>query len=305
MELNSWLEASKNWINKDREKISMLKQKARVKWDVEGDENSKYFHSIIKRRNNKNNIRGLMANGTWSEGPTKIKDEMFKYYNNMFMKDGRERPKFRNCNIARIDEEDATNLEIPFSEAEAIQWFWEQAEITRGLNASFVTLIPKVTDPIGLGDFRPISLIGCYYKIIAKILAEMVKKIIDKVIGEAQNAFIGGLYILDGVLIANETMDYIKKKKIQGMIFKLDFEKAYDQLRWCFEEVSGLGVNLKKSCLYGICVEGERVEAMARFMKCSVGESPFMYLGLPVGTNMSRIGAWRTVIEKFKKRLSE
>nr|GEY96340.1 reverse transcriptase domain-containing protein [Tanacetum cinerariifolium] len=59
----------------------------------------------------------------------------------------------------------------------------------------------------------------------------------------------------------------------------------------CFEEVSGLGVNLKKSCLYGIGVEGERVEAMARFMKCSVGESPFTFLGLPVGTNMRRIGA--------------
>ncbi|GJQ97360.1 putative RNA-directed DNA polymerase, eukaryota, reverse transcriptase zinc-binding domain protein [Tanacetum coccineum] len=73
----------------------------------------------------------------------------------------------------------------------------------------------------------------------------------------------------------------------------------------CFEEVSGVGINLRKSCLYGIGVEGERVDAMARFMKCSVGEFPFTYLGLPVGTNMRRIGAWRKVIEKFKNRLSD
>ncbi|GJR31069.1 retrotransposon protein, putative, ty1-copia subclass [Tanacetum coccineum] len=77
-------------------------------------------------------------------------------------------------------------------------------EISRGCNASFVTMIPKVADPIGLGDYRPISLIGCYYKIIAKMLAERVKRVVGDVVGEVQNAFIKGRYILDGVLIANQ-----------------------------------------------------------------------------------------------------
>ncbi|GJT26605.1 RNA-directed DNA polymerase, eukaryota, partial [Tanacetum coccineum] len=96
---------------------------------------------------------------------------------------------------------------------EAVRWFWDKGELSKGCNASFVTLIPKVVDPMGLGDFRPISLIGSYYKIIAKLLAERVKKIVEDVIGEPQNAFIKGRYILDGVLIANETMEYLKKKK--------------------------------------------------------------------------------------------
>lgn len=43
--------------------------------------------------------------------------------------------------------------------------------------------------PIGLGDFRPISLIGSYYKIIAKLLAERLKKVVGKLVGEVQNAF--------------------------------------------------------------------------------------------------------------------
>lgn len=91
-----------------------------------------------------------------------------------------------------------------------------------------MALIPKVNDPIVLGDFRPISLIGRFYKIVAKILAELVKKVVGKLIGEAQNAFIGGRFILDGVLISNETVSFMKKSKKMCLVFKVDFEKAYD-----------------------------------------------------------------------------
>ncbi|GKF38783.1 cysteine-rich receptor-like protein kinase, partial [Tanacetum coccineum] len=91
-----------------------------------------------------------------------------------------------------------------------------------------------VADPIGLGDFRPISLIGCYYKIIVKLLAERVKRVVGTVVGDVHNAFIKGRYILDGILIANEMVDYLKKSKEKGLIFKVDFEKAYDSLNWRF-----------------------------------------------------------------------
>ncbi|GJX34178.1 sodium/calcium exchanger NCL2-like protein [Tanacetum coccineum] len=95
-----------------------------------------------------------------------------------------------------------------------------RSEISRGCNASFVTIIPKVADPIGLGDFRPIILIGCYYKIISKILAERIKKVVGTVVRDAQNKFIKDRYILDGILIANESIEYMKKSKEKGLIFK-------------------------------------------------------------------------------------
>ncbi|XP_071713233.1 uncharacterized protein [Rutidosis leptorrhynchoides] len=59
---------------------------------------------------------------------------------------------------------------------EAIHSFWETREISKGCNASFITLIPKKVDPLWLNDFRPISLIGSYYKIVAKLLANRLKK---------------------------------------------------------------------------------------------------------------------------------
>ncbi|GKA22184.1 cysteine-rich receptor-like protein kinase [Tanacetum coccineum] len=49
-----------------------------------------------------------------------------------------------------------------------------------------------------------------------------------------QNAFIKGRFILDGILIANETVEYIKRKKDKGLIFKVNFEKAYDSINWAF-----------------------------------------------------------------------
>ncbi|GKC04705.1 reverse transcriptase domain, reverse transcriptase zinc-binding domain protein [Tanacetum coccineum] len=73
----------------------------------------------------------------------------------------------------------------------------------------------------------------------------------------------------------------------------------------CFEEVSGLRVNFKKSKIYGIRVnEGEMMD-MARWMGCNIGEFPFTYLVLPIGENMRHVNAWIHVVEKFKKRLSD
>ncbi|GJR99661.1 cysteine-rich receptor-like protein kinase [Tanacetum coccineum] len=61
-----------------------------------------------------------------------------------------------------------------------------------------------------------------------------MKKVINKVIGEEQNAFIQGRYILDGRLIANETCDYLKKEKKKAFLLNDNFEKSYDNVNWNF-----------------------------------------------------------------------
>ncbi|GJY61339.1 hypothetical protein Tco_0461996 [Tanacetum coccineum] len=71
------------------------------------------------------------------------------------------------------------------------------------------------------------------------------------------------------------------------------------------QEVSGLRVNYNKSKLYGVGVSDSELRDMARWMRCSVGDFPFTYLGLLIGDNMRRVGAWNSVIEKFKSRLAE
>jgi len=64
----------------------------------------------------------------------------------------------------------------------AIQEFFTSGSFPKGCNASFIALIPKVVSPKLVKDFRPISLIGCQYKITGKILANKLARVIDSLI---------------------------------------------------------------------------------------------------------------------------
>ncbi|GKD00366.1 RNA-directed DNA polymerase, eukaryota, reverse transcriptase zinc-binding domain protein [Tanacetum coccineum] len=108
--------------------------------------------------------------------------------------------------------------------------FHGSPHIPRDCNSSFITLVPKVDDPITIGDFRPISLTGCQYKIIAKVLANRLATVIPLVIGEVQMAFLKGRQITDGPLLVNKIVSWAKKRKKKLLLFKLDFEKAFDSL---------------------------------------------------------------------------
>ncbi|XP_071718823.1 uncharacterized protein [Rutidosis leptorrhynchoides] len=105
-------------------------------------------------------------------------------------------------------------------------------ELSKGCNASFVLLIPKKSDPLSFSDYRLISLIGSYYKIVAKMLSFRIRKVVPHLVSSEQSAFLSGRYILDGVLVANEVVDDLKRNKKHGLIFKVDFEKAFDSLSW-------------------------------------------------------------------------
>jgi len=93
--------------------------------------------------------------------------------------------------------------------------FQEMGHILHGYNASFITLVPKRNNPTNLNDFRPISLVGCVYKVIFKVLANRIKRVLPLVIDKSQLACLSGRGLLDSVLVANETVDYLKRGKLR------------------------------------------------------------------------------------------
>lgn len=114
--------------------------------------------------------------------------------------------------------------------------FHRNGKLAKGINSTFIALIPKVENPQSLNEFRPISLVGSMYKILAKVLANRLRLVIGSVISDAQSAFVKGRQILDGILIANEVVDDASKRKKELLLFKVDFEKAYDSIDWSFLE---------------------------------------------------------------------
>ncbi|GJW34624.1 putative RNA-directed DNA polymerase, eukaryota, reverse transcriptase zinc-binding domain protein [Tanacetum coccineum] len=99
-----------------------------------------------------------------------------------------------------------------------VQDFFVSGSFPKGCNSSFIALIPKVSNATLVTDFRPISLTGCQYKIIGKILANKLSMVIRSCVSPVQSTFIKGRNILDDPPILSE----------------LDFEKAFDSLRWDF-----------------------------------------------------------------------
>lgn len=76
----------------------------------------------------------------------------------------------------------------------------------------FLVLIPKKGGVEYLRDFRPISLLGGLHKLLTKVLANRLKKVVGKVVSLSQNALVEGRQILDAMLIANEAILIVQKE---------------------------------------------------------------------------------------------
>nr|KYP58946.1 hypothetical protein KK1_014369 [Cajanus cajan] len=160
--------------------------KSRVKWLLERDGNSRYYHTIVNWKREKNMLRGLPIKGEWCEEPNKVKEEVHNFFSRHFKK-----KKF----IVLLEE------------------FHTNGKFSKGKNMTFIALIPKGYDPKGLGDYRLISLVF---------------------IDQRQSVFLCGRQLLYSVTIVNEVVEEAKRMKNKCIIFKVDYEKAYDSINWEF-----------------------------------------------------------------------
>jgi len=102
------------------------------------------------------------------------------------------------------------------------------------LNFGVITLIPKDQEANVIQQYRPICLLNVSFKIFTKVATNRLNSIADKVVSPSLTAFMRGRNILEGIVILHETFHEMHRKKQSGVILKLDFEKAYDKVRWPF-----------------------------------------------------------------------
>jgi len=106
----------------------------------------------------------------------------------------------------------------------------------RRLNYRVITLVPKAQDANNIKQYRPICLLNVDYKGITKVLTNRFSVLAQTVIGSNQTGFMKGRNILEGVVVLHEVIHELKRTKRKGIILKIDFEKAYDKVRWDFLE---------------------------------------------------------------------
>jgi len=249
----------------------------------------KFFHCRLRRRRINNDLKGLHIDEAWCEDPVVVKKEAKYYFEARFTAkpwlgfnlDGVE---FRS--ISAADNEMLCSVISEHEILEAIKqcgskkspdldgykfyfiknnWVILGAEMISSIGrlldlgyipCGFITLVAKSDNPSSINDFRPISLVGCVYKVISKILANRIKRVLPSVIGNCQTAFLNGRGMLNSVLIANETVDFLIKEKSKGINGKVDYEKVYDFVDWNFSYymMGRVGFNNKwvkwiKTCL--------------------------------------------------------
>ena len=102
------------------------------------------------------------------------------------------------------------------------------------LNYGNIILLPKKENAIQIQQYRPICLLNVSFKIFTKVGTNRVMEVAHKVIRPTQSAFMPGSHILEGVLVLHETVHELQRKKMDGVLLKIDFEKAYDKVQWPF-----------------------------------------------------------------------
>lgn len=102
------------------------------------------------------------------------------------------------------------------------------------MNSSFIALISKTNNPVKVTNFRLISLINSTLKIILKLLASRLGRVMSNIISEERFLFVKGRKISETVLIVKEVVHSMGVGKVEGLILKIDFEKAFDSVKWSF-----------------------------------------------------------------------
>ncbi|GJS45242.1 RNA-directed DNA polymerase, eukaryota, reverse transcriptase zinc-binding domain protein [Tanacetum coccineum] len=317
----------------------------------QGDENSKFFHGILKHKRRQQSIQGILVEGDWISNPHLIKEEFYKFYKSNFQTfdssfDVNSNPDFATLCLEEIAmlQQQATLDEIRkavwdcgsgksprpdgfsflflkkywdiFEDNVAvfINNFMESGTMPKGTNSAFITLISKTPNPILIKDYHSISLIGMKYKIVAKLLANRFSTVLNKLVSPTQSAYISGQQILDSPLMVSEIIEWYRKHDKRLMIFKVDFEKAFDsdsydiQQITCslnsFYQASGLRINIAKYNLFAIGVSAKELQTMAHVTGCQASSFPISYLGLPIGKSMHYLLNWNILVDKFKSKLS-
>ena len=117
----------------------------------------------------------------------------------------------------------------------SINYAYRCGQLSVTQRRGIIKLIPKKdAEPDLIKNWRPISLLNCDYKIVAKAIANRFKQVIPNIINYDQSGFLKGRFIGENIRLIDGIIKYTAAKNIPGLLLFLDFEKAFDTVEWSF-----------------------------------------------------------------------
>ncbi|GJT33296.1 RNA-directed DNA polymerase, eukaryota, reverse transcriptase zinc-binding domain protein [Tanacetum coccineum] len=203
---------------------------------------------------------------------------------------------------------------------DAVKLFFHHGFLPKGSNYSFIALILKTPDANMVKDFRPISLISSFYKIIAKILVNRLVVVLEDIVNEKSGAVgfkvafdLHGVRVVDECMFKGVVLGHLMQLSHMFYAHNVVFMGQWNDAKIdtimhvldCFYRGSGLRINMSKSKLIGISVDEEKVDQAASKIGCVALKAPFSYLGSKVDGIMSRIRSWNEIVDSMIVRLSK
>ncbi|GAU24838.1 hypothetical protein TSUD_157510 [Trifolium subterraneum] len=192
---------------------SICWKQSRSRWLKKGDANTKYFHFVLANRRRGNAISSLQVGGVTVEGVTPIRHAVVSHFASHFKAVNVKRLGVDSLTFKRLHLTEASSLIKPLSLEEVKTAVWE--------------IVLKVQAQMEL-----ILVSSKIFGLRCKVLANWLRSVMGSVIPESQTVFVRDKKIFDGILIANEVVDEARRAKKELMLFKEDFEKAYDSVDW-------------------------------------------------------------------------
>jgi len=115
-----------------------------------------------------------------------------------------------------------------------IQYVQKSAKLGGNTNSTFLALIPKNLNPYFFSIFRSISLYNVSYKLITKIIANIIKPLLHKLISPKQSGFVEKIQMIEKIILVQEAIHFSRDRGDQGMIIKIDMANAFDRVRHSF-----------------------------------------------------------------------
>jgi ribonuclease HI len=309
------------------------RQRAKEHWLQMGDKNTKFFHASATQQKRKNVINMVQdMEGRSCTTPEAIQEAFLGYFQSIFtsteptsMEDSiaylssKVSSQMNEQLLGEFTSEEVSMalsqmapLKAPGPDGFPVCFFqdnWDRVGrdvcaaalhffntgcLDESINLTHIALIPKMTNPTKVSDFRPISLCNVFYKILSKVLANRLKVILPHIISKNQSAFIPGRLISDNILVAYESLHTMHARmwgKVGYMALKLDMSKAYDRVEWGFLEavMQRMGFDrrwifLIMQCIstvrYSVIVNGEPVGLIRPSRGLRQGDplSPYLFI---------------------------